>query len=204
MRVKSFITGLVSGIVLAVGVCVGAELVIYENPYKILVNGKECHIEGYNINDRSYFQLRDIAEATKNLSIGFENEVIIINTIEKEQTITPEMDDTSNIDEENERVLPYTGDVPDTIEVKGGLELEILPSTIFDKEPKFWINIHTIINYMESLGLYGYDIFGNALRHPIEPVLEGVVQEGAFVDPEYWNNVMYPFVQELAAQKNQE
>lgn len=43
----------------AVGV-IAAEYNIYPNPYKVTVNGREVAVEGYNINDKSYFQLRDI------------------------------------------------------------------------------------------------------------------------------------------------
>ena len=49
---------------------------IYENPYKILVNGEEKQIQGYNIDDYSYFKLRDIAEAVGGFEVGFENDTI--------------------------------------------------------------------------------------------------------------------------------
>ena len=53
---KKFICGLIIGVIISslVGVC--AVNSIYENPYKIFVNGEEKQIQGYNIDDYSYFK----------------------------------------------------------------------------------------------------------------------------------------------------
>lgn len=73
---KKFICGLIIGIIISslVGVC--AVNSIYKNPYKILVNGEEKQIQGYNIDDYSYFKLRDIADAVGGFDVYFNNDTI--------------------------------------------------------------------------------------------------------------------------------
>ena len=87
---KRFITGFVCGALLF-GV-VGALAVEYNvtpNPFKVMVDGQEVQIEGYNINDRSYFQLRDIGDAI-GFSVGFVDGTVMIDSsgkpIEETQT----------------------------------------------------------------------------------------------------------------------
>ena len=73
---KKFICGLIIGVIISslVGVC--AVNSIYENPYKIFVNGEEKQIQGYNIDDYSYFKLRDIADAVGGFDVNFSNDTI--------------------------------------------------------------------------------------------------------------------------------
>lgn len=73
---KKFICGLIIGVIISslVGVC--AVNSIYENPYKIFVNGEEKQIQGYNIDDYSYFKLRDIADAVGGFDVDFNNDTI--------------------------------------------------------------------------------------------------------------------------------
>ena len=87
---KRFITGFVCGALLF-GV-VGALAVEYNvtpNPFKVMVDGQEVQIEGYNINDRSYFQLRDIGDVI-GFSVGFVDGTVMIDSsgkpIEETQT----------------------------------------------------------------------------------------------------------------------
>lgn len=79
---KKFLIGFISGAVLCGSLAVVAvEYNIYPNPYKVMVDGKETAIEGYNINDKSYFQLRDIGSAV-GFQVGFdaENETVLVST----------------------------------------------------------------------------------------------------------------------------
>ena len=73
---KKFICGLIIGVIISslVGVC--AVNSIYENPYKIFVNCEEKQIQGYNIDDYSYFKLRDIADAVGGFDVNFSNDTI--------------------------------------------------------------------------------------------------------------------------------
>lgn len=50
---------------------------ITPNPYKIIINGSEKHIEGFNINGYSYFKLRDIGEQV-GFDVDFREEKIMI------------------------------------------------------------------------------------------------------------------------------
>ncbi len=64
MKHKDFLLGIMIG----ASVCCSLTAIatdqydIYPNPFKILVDGYEKHIEGYNINGYSYFKLRDIGK----------------------------------------------------------------------------------------------------------------------------------------------
>ena len=52
---------------------------MYPNPFKITVNGVEKDIEGYNINEYSYFKLRDIGEQV-GFDVDFKEDTIMIET----------------------------------------------------------------------------------------------------------------------------
>lgn len=81
---KKFIAGFLSGAIIFSVVGVFAVNSIYDNPYKITVNGAEKYIQGYNIDDYSYFKLRDIADAVGGFSVGFDeqNQTIVLSTNE--------------------------------------------------------------------------------------------------------------------------
>lgn len=87
---KRFITGFVCGALLfgVVG-ALAMEYNVTPNPFKVMVDGQEVQIEGYNINDRSYFQLRDIGNAI-GFSVGFVDGAVMIDSsgkpIEETQT----------------------------------------------------------------------------------------------------------------------
>ena len=73
---KKFVAGFLSGALLfGIG---GAFAVnsIYDNPYKIFVNGEEKQIQGYNVDDYSYFKLRDIADAVGGFAVDFKDDTI--------------------------------------------------------------------------------------------------------------------------------
>ena len=81
---KKFICGLLCGAVLCTAIGAFAVNSIYENPYRITVNGAEKQIQGYNIDDYSYFKLRDIADAVGGFDVGFDvgfdNDTIVLST----------------------------------------------------------------------------------------------------------------------------
>lgn len=66
---KNFITGFVSGAV-AFGVvgAMAANMVTTPNSFPIKLNGQDVSIEGYNVDDYTYFKLRDIADDIVNNS----------------------------------------------------------------------------------------------------------------------------------------
>lgn len=64
-----FIIGIIIGAICFGGFSIFANDLynIIPNPYKIIVNGSEKYIEGFNINGYSYFKLRDIGK-----QVGFD------------------------------------------------------------------------------------------------------------------------------------
>lgn len=125
---KKFIAGFLSGAIIFSVVGVFAVNSIYDNPYKITVNGAEKYIQGYNIDDYSYFKLRDIADAVGGFSVGFDeqNQTIVLSTnediaapaapIEPATPANPTNPaDTSSSDIDN---LPL-GTIPDPLWIEG-------------------------------------------------------------------------------------
>lgn len=59
---KNFITGFIAGgIICATVTGFAVEYAVTANPYPVKVNGIETSIQGYNINDETYFKLRDVS-----------------------------------------------------------------------------------------------------------------------------------------------
>lgn len=56
------------------------------NPYPVKVNGSTVQIEGYNINDNTYFKLRDVASVVGKFSVDFQNGAVTIDVIGGKQT----------------------------------------------------------------------------------------------------------------------
>lgn len=78
-----FMLGFMCGALLfgAAGVFAG-QYVATENPFPVQLNEKNIGLEGYNINDNTYFKLRDIADVIGGFSVGFENDTIQLYTAE--------------------------------------------------------------------------------------------------------------------------
>lgn len=87
---KNFITGFITGGIICAAVTgFAVEYAVTANPYPVKVNGVETSIQGYNINDETYFKLRDVSEAVGGFEVGFEDNAIIVNT-PSQPTATPE------------------------------------------------------------------------------------------------------------------
>lgn len=95
---KNFITGFIcGGIICATVTGFAVEYAVTANPYPVKVNGVETTIQGYNINDETYFKLRDVSAAVGGFEVGFEDNAIIVNTPQKPTpSISPSADSTSN------------------------------------------------------------------------------------------------------------
>lgn len=87
---KHFILGFLAGATLfgAIG-AVAIEYAITVNPYPVKVSGVETQMEGYNINDQSYFKLRDVANSVGNFRVDFVNNTIAITPIDPTPKPTP-------------------------------------------------------------------------------------------------------------------
>lgn len=78
---KKFILGFITGgIICATATGFAVEYAVTANPFPVAVNGTETAIEGYNINDNTYFKLRDVADAVGGFNVGFSDNTITIDT----------------------------------------------------------------------------------------------------------------------------
>lgn len=78
---KKFILGFITGGIICAAVTgFAVEYAVTANPYPVKVNGSETAIEGYNINDNTYFKLRDVADAVGGFDVGFSDDTITIDT----------------------------------------------------------------------------------------------------------------------------
>ncbi len=81
MKLKEYTMGLISGVLISSVIVIGAQYSIYENPYRILVNGVEKYIQGYNIDDYSYFKLRDISDVVGGFNVDFKDNMIQLSSV---------------------------------------------------------------------------------------------------------------------------
>ena len=74
---KNFIVGIITGGLAfgTAGVFAG-QYMATDNPFPIQLNGTNVSLTGYNINDETYFKLRDIADVVGGFTVGFENNTI--------------------------------------------------------------------------------------------------------------------------------
>jgi len=88
---KNFITGFITGGIICAAVTgFAVEYAVTANPYPVKVNGVETAIQGYNINDETYFKLRDVSTAVGGFDVGFSDNTITIATEQQpEPTIAP-------------------------------------------------------------------------------------------------------------------
>ena len=78
---KKFTLGfIIGGIICSAITGFAVEYAVTANPFPIKVDGVEKSIEGYNINDSTYFKLRDVADAVGGFTVGFTNNTINIST----------------------------------------------------------------------------------------------------------------------------
>lgn len=95
---KRFIVGFICGALLfgITGVFAGQYIAI-ENTYPVQVNGNNVDLEGYQINDYTYFKLRDIGNKV-GFNVDFQNDTILINTQQKG------IGNTTTVNENNKNV----------------------------------------------------------------------------------------------------
>lgn len=99
---KKFILGFITGgIICATATGFAVEYAVTANPFPVAVNGTETAIEGYNINDNTYFKLRDVADAVGSFNVGFSDNTITIDTdtAAPTPTVKPSTTDLSSLPE---------------------------------------------------------------------------------------------------------
>ena len=89
---KRFTLGfIIGGVICSALTGFAVEYAVTANPFPIKVDGAVKSIEGYNINDSTYFKLRDVADAVGGFTVGFVNNTITIST--QAQPSEPASDD---------------------------------------------------------------------------------------------------------------
>lgn len=74
---KQFIAGIViGGLAFGTAGVFAGQYMATDNPFPIQLNGVNVSLTGYNINDETYFKLRDIADVVGGFTVGFENNTI--------------------------------------------------------------------------------------------------------------------------------
>lgn len=138
---KKFILGFITGgIICATATGFAVEYAVTANPFPVAVNGTETAIEGYNINDNTYFKLRDVADAVGGFNVGFSDNTITIDTDTAAQpTPTP-------------TVKPYT------------TNLSPLPELPIEKRDGVqYVSMYDINDMLVTIGLGDYEFFGHEL-----------------------------------------
>lgn len=78
---KFFITGFLMGaLIFGIVGALAADLVASPNPYPVKLDGNDVSIEGYSINDYTYFKLRDISAAVGGFDVDFKDDTIILSS----------------------------------------------------------------------------------------------------------------------------
>lgn len=78
---KNFITGFISGAVaFTMFGAFAANMVTTPNTYPVKLDGKDVSIEGYNVDDYTYFKLRDISDAAGGFDVEFKDDTITLTS----------------------------------------------------------------------------------------------------------------------------
>ena len=173
---KKFILGFITGGIICAAVTgFAVEYAVTSNPYPVKVNGSETAIEGYNINDNTYFKLRDVADAVGGFDVGFSDNTITINT-----ETAPEPTATA----------PVTSAEP----------LPEVPTV--EKDGALYVNKDDIEDMLKSIGLGDYEFsltrFYN--RNEDVPMLKNIPynsQNENLIPIDYYNNIIVPVINSL-------
>lgn len=88
---KNFITGFISGAVAFTMVgAFAANMVTEPNTYPVQLDGKNVNIEGYNVDDYTYFKLRDISDVIGGFDVDFKDDTIVLTSQENGLSIKEE------------------------------------------------------------------------------------------------------------------
>lgn len=173
---KKFILGFITGGIICAAVTgFAVEYAVTANPYPVKVNGSDTAIEGYNINDNTYFKLRDVADAVGGFDVGFSDNTITIST----ETV-PEPTATA----------PVTSAEP----------LPEVPTV--EKDGALYVNKDDIEDMLKSIGLGDYEFsltrFYN--RNEDVPMLKNIPynsQNENLIPIDYYNNIIVPVINSL-------
>ena len=179
---KRFVLGfIIGGVICSALTGFAVEYAVTANPFPVKVNGVETSIEGYNINDNTYFKLRDVADAVGGFTVGFADNTITIDTPQIEP---PEPSETPTASVAATEPLP---DLPvrkmeDGIQYVEKMDIERMLDDIGLADYEFWAGD----KFKDVSDLYSPNLLENI---PIYDTL--------YVPYTYYQEVMVPLINSL-------
>jgi hypothetical protein len=205
---KKFILGFIAGGVICATVTgFAVEYAVTANPYPVKVNGTETTIEGYNINDNTYFKLRDVANAVGGFEVGFSDNTITIDTgnvVKPELTVMPVSTVAPTVEPEPTSVASLPTPKPvgsDDVEIKKLDERTIDNIWIFKINDKKYVNA-TLISMEYDLKKYSIKedaTNGIYLQTNTNQIvfkhIPGLNFNGSpYIDLDYYESTLYPYL----------
>ena len=78
---RNFVTGFIAGaVIFGMAGALAADLIVNPNAFPITFDGNSVSIEGYNIDGRTYFKLRDISAAVGGFDVDFKDDTITLSS----------------------------------------------------------------------------------------------------------------------------
>ncbi len=176
-NIKSITLGILIGAIATLSITALAEYIVHPNPYPVKVNGVEAAIEGYNINDETYFKLRDVSAAVGGFEVGFSDNTITVDT-ETVSTVTPAPTEKPNLSP-----LPEL-----KTETRDGVQ---------------YVSKYDINDMLKSIGLDKFSIIGYAFYNNddvLNPLLNDIpiYEHGIDLIPlDYYNSTIIPLINNL-------
>ena len=172
---KNFITGFITGGIICAAVTgFAVEYAVTTNPYPVKVNGIETAIQGYNINDETYFKLRDVSAAVGGFEVGFEDNAIIVNTPSQP---TPAPTPTAKAD------------------------LSPLPELPIEKrDGKEYVSAIDVNDMLKNIGLSKYSVLGSAFYNNddiLNPLLNNIPHYTDLIPLDYYTSTIVPIINSL-------
>jgi hypothetical protein len=202
---KQLIIGILIGAVGTMSITALAEYIVNPNSFPVTVNGSPVELEGYNINDRTYFQLRDIGDKV-GFGVNFQNDTIHITTVSVPTptpipTSTPTAAPTSTprpfppaARPTANPKAPYGPGVvnnPDNEYSSDGLLIEVVDG----KKYVITLDIATVYDFDQ----HGYVFASGYIRDSnFNHIIEGIVthpDNSGYVDISYYESTLQPFLQ---------
>ena len=106
MKKKELIIGIIIGSVITGTGVLAVQYTATDNPFPVQLNGQSVQIQGYNINDQTYFKLRDIADVVGGFNVDFQNNTIQLSKDGYVYT-NPAPSSTLTADEATELVIEH-------------------------------------------------------------------------------------------------
>lgn len=176
-NIKSITLGIIIGAAATLSITALAEYIVVPNSFPVKVNGQTVQVEGYNINDSTYFKLRDVADVVGGFEVGFENNAIIVNT-PSQPTPAPTTAPTAKPD------LSPLPELP--IERRNGKE---------------YVSAIDVNDMLKNIGLDKYSIIGHDFYNNdnvLNPLMKDIpLYEVDLIPLDYYTATLVPFINSL-------